>query len=409
MGNKPDESRRNIRYNIHTGKGQCQENWFRFFVRAERFALNFFLRVIRVKRRRFVRVSSLKEGMCIDQAIIDKMGRKLIVRGTELNAYLIEGLQKLNITGVYIVEGEDEPEEKVSPKAKANISRYSVPDRAKVQLSESVKKRVSEGIQYLYNDTESDDFVQTTNGIADDLMRAITENDAVAVDIETLKVCDEYTFTHCVDVATMSMVIAKRYGLSDRQIHEIGIAGLLHDVGKSMIPNEVLNKAGKLNDEEFSIMREHARLGYNLLMEKKDVPEEIALGVLQHHEKINGMGYPLGLAGDEITLYAKIISVADIYDALVTERPYKKPMSKRDAVEMIMALTNELDITALKSFLDSVILYPVGCEVKLSNGENAQVVENNDGYILRPKVVGLSSGRLYDLAGDLTCASIVIE
>ena len=156
-------------------------------------------------------------------------------------------------------------------------------------------------------------------------------------------------------------------------------------------------------------MREHARLGYNLLMEKKDVPEEIALGVLQHHEKINGMGYPLGLAGDEITLYAKIISVADIYDALVTERPYKKPMSKRDAVEMIMALTNELDITALKSFLDSVILYPVGCEVKLSNGENAQVVENNDGYILRPKVVGLSSGRLYDLAGDLTCASIVIE
>lgn len=363
-----------------------------------------------MKRRRFVRVSSLKEGMCIDQAIIDRMGRKLIVRGTELNDYLIEGLQKLNITGVYISEGEDEPEEtKACAKAKENIKKYSVPDRAKVQLSESVKKRVSEGIQYLYSDTDSEDFVQTTNGIADDLMRAITENDAVAVDIEALKVSDEYTFKHCVDVATMSMVIGRRYGLSDEELHQLGIAGLLHDVGKAKIPNEVLNKAGKLTEEEFNIMREHTRLGYNLLKEKEGVPEEVALGVLQHHEKINGMGYPLGLAGDEISLYAKIISVADIYDALVTERPYKKPMSKRDAVEMIMALTGELDITALKSFLESVILYPVGCEVKLSNGENAQVVENNDGYILRPKVVGLSSGKLYDLAGDLSCASIVIE
>lgn len=364
-----------------------------------------------MKRRRFVRVNNLKAGMCIDQAIIDRMGRKLIVRGTELNDYLIEGLQRLNITGVYISEGEDDPEEKpeVCKKAKENIKKYSVPDRRKVQLSESVKKRVSEGIQYLYSDTESENFVQTTNGIADDLMRAIVENDAVAVDIETLKVSDEYTFKHCVDVATMSMVIGRRYGLSDNQIHEIGIAGLLHDVGKSKIPNEVLNKAGKLTEEEFQIMRQHAALGYDILKEKGDIPEEIALGVLQHHEKINGMGYPQGLNGDEISLYAKIISVADIYDALVTERPYKKPMSKRDAVEMIMALTGELDITALKSFLESVILYPVGCEVKLSNGETAQVVENNEGYILRPKVVGLSSGKLYDLAGDLNCASIVIE
>lgn len=363
-----------------------------------------------MKKRRFVRVSSLKEGMRIDQAIIDRMGRKLVVRGTELNDYLIEGLQKLNITGVYIVEGEDEPEEvKACPQAKEKIEKYSVPDRAKVQLTESVKKRVSEGIQYLYSDTESENFVQTTNGIADDLMRAITENDAVAVDIEALKVSDEYTFKHCVDVATMSMVIGRRYGLSDAQLHQLGISGLLHDVGKSKIPNEVLNKAGKLTDEEFNIMRQHTKLGYDILKEKKGVSEEIALGVLQHHEKINGRGYPYGLMGDEITLYAKIISVADIYDALVTERPYKKPMSKRDAVEMIMALTEELDITALKSFLESVILYPVGCEVKLSNGEHAQVVENNEGYILRPKVVGLSSGKLYDLAGDLSCASIIIE
>ena len=114
------------------------------------------------------------------------------------------------------------------------------------------------------------------------------------------------------------------------------------------------------------------------------------MGVLQHHEKINGKGYPLGFSSDKISLYAKILSVADIYDALVTERSYKKAFSKRDAVEMIMSLTNELDIAAMRSFLGSVILYPVDSIVQLSNGEKAKVVENTQESILRPKVVGLT-------------------
>ena len=100
--------------------------------------------------------------------------------------------------------------------------------------------------------------------------------------------------------------------------------------------------------------------------------------------------------------------MADIYDALVTERPYKKPMTQRDAVEMIMAMTDEIEINAMKSFLNSVILYPVGSTVQLSNGETAKVVENNMQYILRPKVVGLKTGKVYDLAEDLKCASIII-
>ena len=131
-------------------------------------------------------------------------------------------------------------------------------------------------------------------------------------------------------------------------------------------------------------------------------------GVLEHHEKINGKGYPIGLSGEKINPYAKVIAVADIYDALVTERPYKKPMTQRDAVEMIMAMTDEIEINAMKSFLNSVILYPVGSTVQLSNGETAKVVENNMQYILRPKVVGLKTGKVYDLAEDLKCASIII-
>ena len=240
-------------------------------------------------------------------------------------------------------------------------------------------------------------------------MKAISENDAIAVDISTLKVSDEYTFKHSVDVASMSMIIAKKQGMDQKQVYQIGISGLLHDLGKSEIPNEVLNKPGKLTDEEFTIMKNHPLFGYNILKDKADIAPEVKMGVLQHHEKTNGRGYPLGLDNQRIHLYARILSVADIYDALVTERPYKNAFSPRDAVEMIMAMTGELDFGMIQSFLDSVILYPVDSVVSLSTGERAKVVQNNPGYPMRPKVVALKTGKVYDLANDFSCASIIVE
>lgn len=344
---------------------------------------------------------------------MDRMDRTLIARGTLLDRYMIDSLMKLGIGGVYIQEGEEDPEpekkdENLPPQVREAITKNRKADPAKVQLSESVKKRVSEGVQYLYNNSDSESFSNTTSSITNDLMKAINDNDAIAVDINTLKTSDEYTFKHSVDVATMSMIIAKQQGLPKQDIYHIGIAGLLHDMGKSKIPNEVLNKPAKLTDEEFAIMKQHPVLGYEILKEKDSFVPQISLAVLQHHEKMNGKGYPMGVSSEKICDYAKILSVADIYDALVTVRPYKEALSQRTAVEMIMSMTTELDITAMKSFLESVILYPVDSTVQLSNGEEARVVKNNAGSVLRPTVVGLSSGKVYDLANDLGCASILI-
>ncbi len=355
----------------------------------------------------------MQQDMVIDQAIVDRAGRILIARNTAMDEYLISSLVKMGIPGVYIREGEEDEEPAdsgtpaVAPAIERAIEKSTVPDRTKVQLTESVKARVVEGIQYLYNDTDSPNFTNTTRTITDDLMKAISDNDAIAVDISALKISDEYTFKHSVDVATMSMIVAKKYGLNEREVYEIGISGLLHDVGKSKIPNEILNKAGKLTDEEFAMMKQHSLFGYGILKDKEDLSNPIKMGVLQHHEKINGRGYPMSVAGDKINLFARIISVSDIYDALVTERPYKKPFSPRDAVEMIMSMTEELDISVMRSFLESVILYPVGTDVELSTGEKARVIENNPKYVLRPKVMGLKTGKTYDLA-DISNASIVI-
>lgn len=363
-------------------------------------------------KRKYMRTRQLKPGMKIDQSVVDRLGRDLVSRGAVLDDYIIDSLLKMGVMSVYIQDGEYDPEEEtvqLSPEAEKNVEKYRTNDRSKVTLSDSVRKRVSEGIQYIYNNTDSPELADTTNYIVADLMSAIEDNDAVAIDISTLKTSDEYTFKHSVDVATISMILAKQQGLSKQQIYEIGVAGLLHDVGKTKVSPEILNKPDRLSDDEFEVMKQHSVFGYHMVTAHTEYSEAITLGVLQHHEKINGNGYPLGLTEQQISPYARILSVADIYDALVTERPYKAAYSQRDAVEMIMSMTDELDINAMRSFLESMILYPVDSIVELSNGEQARVVKNNPHYILRPTVVGITSGTVYNLGEDLKCASIIIK
>lgn len=362
-------------------------------------------------KRKYMRTRQLKPGMKLDHPVVDRLGRNLVARGAALDDYMIDSMLKLGIMSVYVQDGEiEEPEDStpVCPEAEKQIEKLRTEDRAKVTLSASIRERVSTGIQFIYSNTDSDEMTAATENIATDLMDCINANDAIAIDISTLKTSDEYTFKHSVDVATISMIVAKQQGLSQSEIHEIGVCGLLHDIGKTKIPNEILNKPDRLDDAEFAIMKQHSTYGYNMIKDRSEFSRNVCLGVLQHHEKMNGKGYPLGVTGDKICPYAKILSVADIYDALVTERPYKKAFSQRDAIEMIMSMTQELDLTSMKSFLESMILYPVDSIVELSNGEKARVVRNIPHYILRPTVVGLTSGKVYRLGEDLGCANIII-
>lgn len=158
-------------------------------------------------KRKYMRTRQLKPGMKLDHPVVDRLGRNLVARGAELDDYMIDSLLKLGIMSVYIQEGEEEenPEQvPTSPEAEKNIERLRTEDRAKVTLSASIRERVSTGIQFIYNNTTSEEMVATTESIADDLMRSIKSNDAIAIDISTLKTSDEYTFKHSVDVATIS-------------------------------------------------------------------------------------------------------------------------------------------------------------------------------------------------------------
>ncbi|MCR5720523.1 MAG: HD-GYP domain-containing protein [Lachnospiraceae bacterium] len=348
--------------------------------------------------------------MLVDQDIIDSKGRPMISRGSVLDDFRIEYLKQQELKGIYVLRDDvvdSTDDESLSTETRELIENTRVEDRAKVVLNSAISKRIGEGIQYLFNNTDDENFVEEAGNMASDLMKTISDNNAVAFDINLLRCSDDYTFKHSVDVAMMSMIIGKNLGLDEKSLRDLALSGLLHDLGKSKIPLEILNKKGKLSEEEFALMKQHSLFGFKILKERNEFNDSILKGVLQHHEKLNGRGYPLGVGKDQIHYFAKIIAVADIYDALVTDRPYKKAYPKCEAVEMLMAMTEELDIDILKKFLKSVILYSVDAKVVLSNGEIARVVANTENS-MRPKVVGLKSGKMYDMTNDVSCASIVV-
>ena len=362
-------------------------------------------------KRKLIPTRVLTSGMRIDQEIKDGTGRVLIERGVLLDDFQIEYLKTKGVSGIYIAEGLPDEEELMSHLPQYTIDLIEakkVPDRPKVQLSESVRKQLGVGVQKLFDNPSDEGFAESSVNMAEELMSNILKDDAVAIDLGMLKVSDDYTFRHSVDVSAMAIIIGRDCGFSTEELRELAIAGLLHDVGKAKIPAEILNKPGKLEEQEFAFMRQHSLFGFQILKEKGLYSDGILKGVLQHHEKLNGKGYPMGVNGAQIHKYARTIAVADVFDALVNKRVYKQPFPKGEAMEMVLSMTPELDIDIMKHFLRSVILYPVDSIIMLSTGEPAKVVENIPEYPMRPICVGLEKGKLYNLAEDISLANVIV-
>jgi HD-GYP domain-containing protein (c-di-GMP phosphodiesterase class II) len=175
-------------------------------------------------------------------------------------------------------------------------------------------------------------------------------------------------------------------GLTRDQMIDLGVGAMLHDIGKTQIPMEILMKPGKLTDEEYALMKEHSLQGYQMLKDIPDIPLLSAHCALQHHERLDGSGYPRGLKGDEIHLYGKIVGIADVYDALTTNRVYRKAFLPHEALEYLFTSTGQFDSNLIAVFRDHVAIYPIGLIVTLSNGVKAVVVDINTKYPQRPIV-----------------------
>jgi putative nucleotidyltransferase with HDIG domain len=223
--------------------------------------------------------------------------------------------------------------------------------------------------------------------LVEEISSSVLRNPGALISLARLKTADDYTYMHSVAVCALMVALARQLGLDEKQTREAGLAGLLHDLGKALVPMQVLNKPGKLTDDEFTIIKGHPQEGYRLLNEG-GAAGDVAMDVcLHHHEKIDGSGYPHGLKGEQISLFAKMGAVCDVYDAITSNRPYKAGWDPATSLSKMKAWCDgHFDEMILHAFVKSMGIYPIGSLVRLASGRLAMVVEQSDKSLLTPDV-----------------------
>lgn len=224
--------------------------------------------------------------------------------------------------------------------------------------------------------------------LVEEIAMSVMRNPGALIGLARLKTADDYTYMHSVAVCALMIALARQLHLNDEETREAGLAGLLHDIGKMAVPLAILNKPGKLTDEEFSAVKAHPAEGYKMLLEAKGVGD-IALDVcLHHHEKMDGSGYPKGLRENQISLYARMGAVCDVYDAITSNRPYKAGWCPAESLRKMSEWSRgHFDDKVFQAFVKSIGIYPVGTLVKLNSGRLAVVIEQQVGKsLLLPKV-----------------------
>ena len=320
---------------------------------------------------RFVTIDKLETGMVSAYTIQDIYGRVLVEKGRSITSQYIYRLRSFGFAGIYIDD---------------SLSRGI-----------EVRPTISEKLRYeAMSSVQKADPDRCANA-ASEIVGDIVKQKSIQMDMLDMRSSSDHTYAHSVNVAVISGIICLGLQLSREEMKEVVLAGLMHDFGKLEIPDEILNKPGRLQSDEYKIMKSHAEKSYEKIRYRKEISEDVKMAVLHHHENVDGTGYPDGLTRAEQNIYTRIIHVADVYDALVSRRPYKEPYFPHEALEYLMGgCGTYFDRDVVSALANFVPLYPKGTEVLLSNGEKALVCENSGKHNLRP-IVRLLSGRMLDL------------
>jgi putative nucleotidyltransferase with HDIG domain len=321
------------------------------------------------------------------------------------NKFLIENparlreVQQCGITHclIDISKGPDVPAQN-SRAAAANdagpVEPHPAPKIQRVPLAEELQEaarlraRSGEAMRRLFADVRLGNAIEPSvcAPLVDDVMESINRHPDALLSLARLKTADEYTYMHSVAVCALMVALGRQLGLNDEQCHEAGMAGMLHDLGKAAMPQDVLNKPGKLTPEEFDIIKQHAMRGYEMLV----AGENVSAGVLDvcrhHHERWDGTGYPDGLAGEQISLLARMGAVCDVYDAVTSDRPYKAGWDPAHSLSQMATWKGHFDTTVFQSFVKSIGIYPTGSLVRMRSGRLAVVLEQNTATLTKPRV-----------------------
>ena len=351
----------------------------------------------------YISEKHLKPGMILAKDIYlynrNSFNTFLLAKGQVLNSTYINRINYHNIDGAY-VENDAFNDIIVESYIDDNLKAESLQRISDVYY----EFQVSSG---KINDYMIKHLSKTVNNIVVELLN----KEDLTYNIMDFKNFDSYTFQHCLNVAMLSISTGISLKLSEHELHILGLAGVLHDIGKMFIPIEILNKPAKLTEEEFEIIKTHPVNAAKQL--KNLVPQEVLRAIEDHHERLDGTGYPYGKEGSNIGLYTKILAISDVYDSLTSDRPYRKSIFPNEVVEYLMGCADKhFDYDILKHFLKIIFAFPVGTFVKLSNEKLAVVIKNHSENILRPLVRIVNSdgtvGEDIDLLYDQNYMNITI-
>jgi putative nucleotidyltransferase with HDIG domain len=354
------------------------------------------------------------DGAVLKKITVNQLTVGMFVHGFEENwlkhpfwrsRFLIDNaaaLQELRDSGVKhclidVSKGQDVPAEKPqesAPTVPSNVERLPTPKRQRVPLQQELqdaarlRARSGEAMRKLFTDVRLGNAVDpgVCAPLVDGVMESINRHPDALLSLARLKTADEYTYMHSVAVCALMVALGRQLGLNDAQCHEAGMAGMLHDLGKAAMPQEILNKPGKLTPEEFDIIKQHALRGYEMLLEGANVSEGVLDVCRHHHERWDGTGYPDALAGEKISLLARMGAVCDVYDAVTSDRPYKAGWDPAHSLSQMATWKGHFDTTVFQSFVKSIGIYPTGSLIRMRSGRLAVVLEQNPSALTKPRI-----------------------
>lgn len=332
-----------------------------------------------VVKLRLVSIGNCSPGMVVGKPIYTERGIVLIASGVPLTDGMINRLKSRNVSVLYVRDSltddiEIEDSVPIELRAEANI-------RIKETFDLLIKGNRRDGQRIRHFNIEK------VQSVIESILIEIQRTKNVSKLLSDVYIHDDYTYAHCTNVTIYALAMAVELKLTRGEINVIGMGAMMHDIGKILIPKDILNKKGKLTTEEFDEIKKHTEFGWEILRNEPAVNSLSANCAYQHHEKLDGTGYPRGIKGNEISRYARHLAIADVFDALTSNRSYRKAMLPHEAMEILYAGTHsQFDPYYLKAFQRAVATYPVGVTVTLSTGETAVVTEYKFNFPDRPTV-----------------------